>query len=455
MGVISSQSSVGSGKYKTYPEYKDSGVEWLGDLPAHWKMMRLKQTSSIQTGIAKGKDLSQVEGKIKVPYLRVANVQDGYLKLDTVSEIEIKTEELNRYRLQSGDMLMNEGGAIWRGQVENCIHQNHVFAVRPTLVEPEWLNWLTQTEYAKFHFYRVAKQSTNLASISSTNIGELPMVVPPEMDRSSIINFLDHETAKIDTLIEEQQSLIRLLKEKRQAVISHAVTKGLPSITGANAPMKDSGVEWLGEVPEHWKKKSIKRLFKLAKRQGFSDLEVLSVYREYGVIKKSSRTDNNNKTPEDLSSYQLVEQGDLVINKMKAWQGSLGISDDKGITSPDYLVFRALQPKLGPFLHLSLRASHMPDTYLSISNGIRLSQWRLETEKFETLEIYIPPEHERTEIVAFVNKQRQLLEKLRGECMSAIEWMQERRTALISAAVTGKIDVRDWVAPEQKQKATV
>ena len=147
-------------------------------------------------------------------------------------------------------------------------------------------------------------------------------------EQRTITSFLDRETTHIDTLIAKKERLIELLTEKRSALISHVVIKGLdPTV-----PMKDSGVEWLGEIPVHWIPKKIKYLFRQTKRQNYADLIVLSVYRDYGVIEKDSRDDNHNRTPENLDTYQLVNVGDLVINKMKAWQGSLGTSEHHGIT---------------------------------------------------------------------------------------------------------------------------
>lgn len=210
---------------------KDSGVEWLGDVPAHWVMTRLKFVADVQTGVAKGKD-NAGRNTIEVPYLRVANVQDGYLALDEIAKIEIPVEDLARYKLQPGDVLMNEGGDfdklgrghVWRGEIEDCIHQNHVFAVRPTKVGAEWPNTVNGSGYAQFYFMTRSKQSTNLASISSTSIMEFPVVHPPNDEQNSILHFLAQETAKLDALTAEATRAIELLKERRTALISAAVT---------------------------------------------------------------------------------------------------------------------------------------------------------------------------------------------------------------------------------------
>ncbi len=210
---------------------KDSGVEWLGEVPAHWTVRRLKHTASLQSGIPKGKDLTG-KNSISVPMLRVANVQDGYLDLEEIHNIDIEPNQLERYLLCDGDVLMNEGGdndqlgrgTVWAAQIENCIHQNHVFAIRPKNIESEWLDMLTRAAYAKFHFYRVAKQSTNLASISSTNIKETPLLIPPTEERNKIIKFIKYQLKKLKSTEELSITQIALLQERRTALISAAVT---------------------------------------------------------------------------------------------------------------------------------------------------------------------------------------------------------------------------------------
>lgn len=210
---------------------KDSGVPWLGKVPAHWDITRLKFLANVQTGIAKGKDVANKE-TIIVPYLRVANVQDGYLALEEIAMIEIEPEQLARYRLHIGDVLMNEGGdfdklgrgAIWHGEIPDCIHQNHVFAVRPHSISSDWLNQLTSSDYAQFYFMTRSKQSTNLASISSSNIMEMPVLMPPDSEQEAILTFITKANQQSDQLMRNAESAISLLKERRAALISAAVT---------------------------------------------------------------------------------------------------------------------------------------------------------------------------------------------------------------------------------------
>ena len=208
-----------------------SGNEWAPHLPDGWQIKRLKHLAQVRSGIAKGKDM---DGKqtVELPYMRVANVQDGHLDLDEVSTIEVEASAVERFSLQPGDVLMNEGGdydklgrgALWSGEVSPCLHQNHVFAVRPVEEElSEWIAAITQTKYAKFYFMNNAKQSTNLASISQTNVKELPVLLPPKKVRQELLVKAKSEAKAIAELIAHTRDEIALLKELRAATIADAV----------------------------------------------------------------------------------------------------------------------------------------------------------------------------------------------------------------------------------------
>jgi len=314
---------------------------------------------------------------------------------------------------------------------------------RCTHVHLRWLYWALHILGLE-----TMSQDTGVPGLARELAYSTKLPLPSPSEQHAIAAFLDYQTAKIDALVDEQQRLIALLKEKRQAVISHAVTNGLDP----NAPMKDSGVEWLGEVPAHWRLERAKRFFRFVKRQDRADLPVLSVYRDFGVIEKSSRDDNINKTPEDLSLYQTVIPGDLVINKMKAWQGSLGVSTLRGITSPDYAVFSSEHVERPAFLNYMLRCKLLPPLYKAISNGIRPDQWRIEPDKFLHLIFVLPSYDEQRAIVEFLDRETAKIDALVAEAETATALLQERRSALISAAVTGKIDVRG-LAPIQAEAA--
>ncbi|RAZ83823.1 restriction endonuclease subunit S [Cereibacter johrii] len=210
---------------------KPSGIDWLGDIPDGWEVRPLKSVATVQTGIAKGKAVDPLK-RLEIPYVHVANVQDGYLDLAEVATIGIEADQVDRYLLRPGDVLMNEGGdfdklgrgAIWGGEVSPCIHQNHVFAVRPADISSDWLSTIIGSDYAKFYFMTRSKQSTNLASISSTNLMNLPVLIPGSDEQQGIIAFLRKEGDAFDALTATATTAIALLQERRAALISAAVT---------------------------------------------------------------------------------------------------------------------------------------------------------------------------------------------------------------------------------------
>jgi type I restriction enzyme S subunit len=210
---------------------KDSGVEWLGEVPEHWEVRPLKHLANVQTGMAKGKDLEGIE-TVDIPYLRVANVQDGYLDLDEVHLLSVPVTSIDRFLLKEGDVLMNEGGdfdklgrgCIWSGEIDPCVHQNHVFAVRPHSVSGEWLNVYTTSNAANSYFISRAKQSTNLASISSTNLMGLPVPLPPPEEARGILVRLNALVKETEDLKISATQATDLLQERRTALISATVT---------------------------------------------------------------------------------------------------------------------------------------------------------------------------------------------------------------------------------------
>lgn len=209
---------------------RPSCEEWLGDIPAHWGLQRLKQLAEVRGGLTLGK---QYSGELlEYPYLRVANVQDGYVKLDEVLTVEVPAKEAASNLLAYGDVLMNEGGdidklgrgCVWRDEIVPCLHQNHVFAVRPYSVESDWLALWTSTLQAKCYFESRAKRSTNLASISGSNIKELPVPLPPVSEQLAIGHFLAVRSTRLEALRGELRDSLRLLAERRAALITAAVT---------------------------------------------------------------------------------------------------------------------------------------------------------------------------------------------------------------------------------------
>ena len=278
---------------------------------------------------------------------------------------------------------------------------SEVHVVRPNIrkIKPNYLRYLLSSETFRASGIASMTGTGGLRRISDNAIKDYLLPVSDLATQEAIAAFLDREAARIDKLIAKKERQVEVLREQKSAITRELIHNGFKAaeerVTTEN--------RWFPLMPRGWRQIRMRFLFRAAKRQGMPNLDVLSVYRDFGVILKSSRDDNINKTPEDLSPYQLVEPGDLVINKMKAWQGSLGFSELRGITSPDYLVYRPVAPMIGRYMHHLLRTQPMPSLFLTISNGIRIDQWRLEHAKFMDVVVWLPSLAEQAEIAAAID----------------------------------------------------
>ncbi|MBJ3782054.1 restriction endonuclease subunit S [Enterobacter asburiae] len=434
-------------KYKAYPEYKDSGVEWLGEIPLNWRNLPHKYLAVYYKG-RNPRSLSSEPKRDCVPYLSMS-----YLRTNIVENYTLITSDV---RVVPDDLIL----IIWDGSNAGEFIKSKSGILSSTMAVANVTSKLNHQYYwfsCNCIEPEIRRHATGMGipHVNGDHLRYIAMPRPSIEEQIKISLFLIHETMKIDLLVEKQQQLIELLKEKRQAVISHAVTKGL----NPDAPMKDSGVEWLGQIPEHWNLMQTNRLYKRIKRTGRADEELLSVYRDHGVIPKSSRDDNNNKPSDDLSQYQLVKIDDLVLNKMKAWQGSIAISKFKGIVSPAYFVYKPqnLINRLvySQYIHHLLRNSLYITQYLCRSKGIRINQWDLDPEEFKTIPVLLPPKAEQKEIYETIDYETAKIDTLIQKQLQQIDLLKERRTALISAAVTGKIDLRNWTPPASSAEAVL
>ncbi|MBP1145251.1 type I restriction enzyme S subunit [Pseudomonas sp. PvP027] len=421
------------GRYKPYSEYKNSGIEWLGDIPKSWKLCRLKYMAKIKNG----QDYKSIE------------VDDGYPVIGSGGQFTYASQ----FTYDQESVLLGR-----KGTIDKPLYINEPFWTVDTMyyteinkdIPPKYLYYLALT-------IQFGRYSTNTAlpSMTQEHLGNYIFATPYEKsEKSAIANFLDHETAKIDTLIEKQQQLIQLLKEKRQSVISHAVTKGLNS----NAKMRDSGIAWLGEIPEHWSVKRIGLLFTESSSRAFSEVEleypVLSVSIHHGISDKElneEELDRKVARSEDRSLYKIVHRNYLIYNMMRAWQGSFGASKLSGLVSPAYVVCQPTTSLNSYYFELVLRTQNAIVETKRYSRGITDFRLRLYWDEFKNICVPIPGSTEINEILNYISKVNSTYDNLIIVAGRQIELLQEHRTALISAAVTGKIDVRNWVAQKNSQ----
>ena len=414
-------------------------MTWFGSVPAHWSTPPVYARYEVQLG--KMLDERQITKRFLAPYLRNTDVQWDGINVYDLPEMDFEMSEQKLYGLRPGDILMCEGGEIGRCAIwdsdRRCFYQKALHRLRPTTDkdDPRYFVLVMRAAVEAGLFSSRASAAT-IQHLPAEKLRVVRYPAPPIEEQRAIVGCVSRQTARLDALVAAKQCLINLLAEKRKAIIATAVTRGI----NPKVKLRQSGLPWLGEIPAHWRSTRVGKLFRQSKILGYPDLTVLSVYREFGVIERASRDDNANRVPDDLSKYQLVEIGDLVINKMKAWQGSLGVSDFRGITSPDYVVFRPVHSEEPEFLHLMLRMPQLTTVYLSISNGIRINQWRIEPERFANVEVFLPPFDEQRAIAEHIDRETAKLDAVRAATERTIALLNERRSALIAAAVTGQID---------------
>ena len=441
--------------FPRYPAYKDSGVEWLGEVPKGWS---LSKVGFLCEHIGSGKTPrggSEVYTDDGVLFLRSQNVYDNGLRLDDVVYIDEKTDaEMSASRVQPGDVLLNiTGASLGRTSITPCAFpranvNQHVCILRCKETGFNIVLSLFLKSFAAKVQIELAQTGAAREGLNYSQIAQITIPIPPAEDRQAIATFLDRETAKIDALVANYQALIELLQEKRQALISHAVTKGLdPTV-----PMKDSGVEWLGEVPEHWDVVRLAEILREANDTGDEDLPILTVSIHHGVSDKEydeSELERKVSRSDDRSKYKTVRPGDLVYNMMRAWQGGFGAVIVDGLVSPAYVVARPIRQINTSFVEQVLRCPTAVEEMRRRSHGVTDFRLRLYWQEFKDIRIAIPPLEEQTKTMRLVERQTEKFDHLVTDAQEAITLLQERRTALISAAVTGKIDVRGLVATEE------
>lgn len=443
-------------KYKAYPEYKDSGVEWLGMVPSHWK------TISIHKLFSRVKRTGYTEKELLSVYRDY-----GVIPKSSRDDNNNKpSEDLSPYQLvKPNDMVMNKMKA-WQGSIAISTYEGIVspayFVYKPNNVffevtHPRYVHYLLRNPIYVTQYLRCSKGiRVNQWDLDPYEFRNIELLLPDKTEQEKIYRFLDHETAKIDNLIEKQQQLIELLKEKRQAVISHAVTKGL----NPYVPMKDSGVEWLGEVPAHWDICLLK--FKCSAITDGAHISAdTNEGKHYFVsikdIKKGIIDFNNSLLTSSASYKYLVKtgckpfSGDILFSK----DGTIGqtaiVPDDVDfVVASSLIIIRADKEKALPaFMDLLLQSSLVKEQVESFVKGAALR--RLSIQNLEKVFGVFPTLSEQLMISDYIYAQLNRLDVLESKAVAQIQLLEERRTALISAAVTGKIDVRDWVAPDTQK----
>lgn len=448
-------------KYQAYPEYKESGVEWLGSIPSHWKLFDGKRIFENRRGLAFAGD-QQLAASQKygvVPQSLMMELNDSKVMLALKGTNSFRHVEENDFVIS----LRSFEGGIEYSAYRGCVSPAYTVLNSIKNISPSFYRYLFKSKS-----YVAALQSTTDSlrdgkSITYQQFGAIPLVVPTEEEQTQIANFLDLETGRIDNLIEKQQQLIKLLTEKRQAVISHAVTKGL----NPDAPIKDSGIEYLREVPEHWISKIKLINFAEGNRGSFvngpfgSDL-LSDELTEEGVpviyIRDLKHTGYKRKstvcvTLEKSKKLEVCRAtpGDVLIAKVGDPPGESCVyptNEIAAIITQDVIRIRVNRKSVNPYYLTMLLNSDFGKLVIG-DISVESTRKRISLGDFKGVRLVLPPLYEQENIVSFVDIQCKKIDTLIDNSQAAIDLVKERRAALISAAVTGKIDVRNWQPPQE------
>lgn len=281
-------------------------------------------------------------------------------------------------------------------------------------------------------------------TISADELLNMSIVVPPRAEQDQIVRFLDWKVSQINKLIGIRRKEILELEELKKSVINTAVTKGLDK----SAKMKSSGVSWLGDIPQGWEVVKLRQILHPVSEKNHPELPLLSVVREKGVIIRDVEdTDSNhNYIPDDLSNYKVVRKNQFAMNKMKAWQGSYGVSPYTGIVSPAYFIFDIDFPNL-EYFHYAIRSKVYVNFFAQASDGIRVGQWDLQINKMKEIPFIVPSDKEQKEIVEAIKTLQTKCDLRIDNLHKEIAVLIELKNRIISDAVTGRIDVRGISVP--------
>jgi len=443
--------------FPAHSSYRDSGVEWLGDIPVHWQLLptkrRFRRRKDLNTGM--------------ICDHRLALTMNGVIPRSIEDVDGLQTNDFEGYQIfEKGDL------AFKLIDLQNIKTSRVGLVPERGIMSPAYIRLqpLSDVEVRFGYWYFMALYWNQVFNTLGGGVRQtlgpeelltVPLPLPPLPEQSAIAAFLDRETAKIDALVEEQRRLIELLKEKRQAVISHAVTKGLdPTV-----PMKDSGAEWLGQIPAHWEVKRLRHIIAaLDSGTSVNASDVPASGDEIGVLKTScvyagtfDAGENKTVIAEDLDRVTCpVKRGCLIVSRMNTPElvGAAGLvtGEHPNIYLPDRLWQIEFGEVEAAFADLWTSSASYRAQVRVACDGTSSSMQNLSQDKFYGFIIAMPPRSEQRQIVARLGQQLGQMDALAARAELAVSILRERRVALISAAVTGKVDVRG-VAIRQAEAA--
>ena len=433
--------------FRPYPKYKGSGVEWLGEIPAHWDLAPVYARYDVALG--KMLDAKRVTGESSGRYLRNVDVQWDAINIENLPEMDFPPTERNRYLLRPGDLLVCEGGevgrtAIWTGELEECFYQKAIHRVRPwsDSENPRFFCFLMHA-LAKRGVFTAGGNPNTIDHLTAIQLRHYRLPFPAAIEQRAIAHYLDRETAKIDALVAKKERLIELLQEKRTALITRIVTRGLDPFRVCRTTESHA----FPVVPKDWKLWKLRHLIRQVRRPIV--VRPAKEYQEIGIRSWGKGIFHKEPIRGTLLGDKGMfrpEPGDFVLNIVFAWEGAVAVvsQNERGmIASHRFPTFRpSADIELDYFL-MVLQSDQGRSLMEVNSPGAAGRNRTLRIGQFLDEELPLPPLDAQRAIVAAFRGEEGRTAALEGKIREAIDHLKEFRTALISAAVTGKIDVRE------------
>ena len=406
-----------------YMSYKETGIEWLGTIPENWDLIRLKYLAQITTG---NRDAVDAVSDGKYPFfIRSKNI-----------------ESIDEYAYDGEAVLTAGDGDI--GKIVHYIngkfnfHQS-VYCIYNATISTKLIYYYFGEFFANEAERHNAKSTVD--SIRLPVLKNFPIVVPSRKEQEEIVAFLDRTIGRIDYSLEGFEKQLQMLENYRREIIANAITKGIRK----TVPMKDSGVDWMGDVPKHWNVTKMKWMFEIVKRiYGAEDRDVLSITQR--GIKIKDIDSNDGQLAESYANYQVVNVNDFAMNSMDLLTGWVDCSPYEGVTSPDYRVFRFHQdkPQCHSYYKYLFQMCYTNRIFYRLGQGVsNLGRWRLQADQFLNIRLPQPPVEEQEQIAAYLDTKVGQIEELTADIKAQIEKLKEYRKIVIHDAVTGKIKVTE------------
>lgn len=428
---------------KKYELYKDSDVGWIGEIPSHWSCVPFRRIAKVQCNLVRP---SENLTMFQISPDSIEKNSGKIIKTRTVEEAKVDSDN---HRFYKGQILYSKIRPLLNKVIiapYDGLCSADMYPIS-TIENTEYVMYYMLSEAFLSSVKNIVADRVKMPKINQDELKNTDFVIPPFSEQQVIVDYLKDKTLKIEQYVSARERERELLDSLKQSEIANVVTKGL----NPNVRMKDSGIPWIGMIPEHWEVKRLRHFIKFVSVKGHGEKPLLSVTREQGVIERNveSKEENHNFIPDDLSGYKLVRKGQFVINKMKSWQGSYGVSDYEGIVSPAYYVCDLTFP-CKKFFSMAIRSKAYIPFFTQYSKGIRVDQWDLSPIGLKSIPFIVPPIEEQQAIVDYIEAKLLKIDSCMADLQAEIDYLKEFKQRLISDVVTGQICVAKPQKGEQQ-----